>query len=244
MKMLKNIGGVTWAVWGIITFTVTLLIIVIPICITYSLKEPKGTEAFRLISKLWMKVWLTLIGSPVKVVGEKNFKKGENYVVVSNHNSLMDVPITTPFVPGANKTIGKKSFARVPVFGLVYTRGTVLVDRESEESRRKSYEEMKNTLALGLHMVIYAEGTRNRTASPLKSFHNGAFKLAVEAQKDIIPALIFNTKKVLPLNKSFYLWPHSLEIHFLPPVSAENILAKDLKEKVFKIMWDYYASNN
>lgn len=242
MKIFKNIAGAIWAVWGLITFSVTLLIVVIPVCITFLIKEPAGTEAFRQITKIWMTVWLTLIGSPLKVVGKKNFEKGKNYVIVSNHNSLMDVPITTPFIPGANKTIGKKSFAKTPLFGWVYIRGTVLVDRESEESRRKSFEDMKKTLSQGLHMVIYAEGTRNRTADPLKSFHNGAFKLAVEANKDIVPTLIFNTKVVLPVNKTFYLWPHHIEMHFLPPVSSENLTSKQLKEKVFKIMWDYYDS--
>ena len=240
MEILKNIFGAFWALWSLISFSATLIIIVIPVCITFLIKEPAGTEAFRQITKLWMNVWLTLIGSPLEVIGKENFEKGKNYVVVCNHNSLMDVPVTTPFVPGANKTIGKKSFEKTPLFGWVYRRGTVLVDRNSEESRRKSFEDMKKTLSQGLHMVIYAEGTRNRTSDPLKSFHNGAFKLAVETGKDIIPTLIFNTNQVLPLNKTFYLWPHSLEMHFLPSVSAQNITSKDLKEKVFKIMWDYY----
>jgi 1-acyl-sn-glycerol-3-phosphate acyltransferase len=220
-----------------------LLIIVIPICITFLIKEPLGTEIFRNISKAWMTVWLALIGSPLKVVGKEHFKKGKNYVVVSNHNSLMDVPVTTPYVPGANKTIGKKSFSKVPVFGWVYTRGTVLVDRNSDESRRKSFEDMKEVLQQGLHMVVYPEGTRNRTTDPLKSFHDGAFKLAVASQKEIIPTVIFNTRTVLPVDKSFYLWPHRLEMHFLPAVSAGNTTSKELKEKVFKLMWDYYLQH-
>ena len=186
MKILKNILGAVWAIWGIVTFVVTLLIIIIPVCLTFLIKEPAGTETFRRITKIWMNVFLSLIGSPLKVIGKENFEKGKNYVVVSNHNSLMDVPVTTPFVPGANKTIAKKSFAKMPVFGWVYTRGSVLVDRKSDESRRASFEEMKVTLGQGLHMVIYPEGTRNRTADPLKSFHDGAFKLAVSTKKQII----------------------------------------------------------
>lgn len=183
MKIVRNILGAVWALWGIITFTATLLIIIIPVCITFLIKEPAGTEAFRQISKLWMRVFLALIGSPLKIVGKENFEKGKTYVVVSNHNSLMDVPVSTPFVPGANKTIAKKSFAKVPIFGWVYIRGSVLVDRNSDESRRRSYDEMKKTLAQGLHMVIYPEGTRNKTNDPLKSFHDGAFKLAVDCKK-------------------------------------------------------------
>jgi 1-acyl-sn-glycerol-3-phosphate acyltransferase len=244
MKIIRNIVGALWAIWGIVTFSVTLLIIIIPVCITFLIKEPAGTEVYRHITKIWMNVWLALILSPLKVVGKENFKKGKNYVVVSNHNSLMDVPVTTPYVPGANKTIGKKSFTKAPIFGWVYIRGTVLVDRNSEASRRKSFEDMKKVLSQGLHMVIYPEGTRNRTPDPLKSFHDGAFRLAIASNKEIIPTLIFNTKKVLPPQKSFYMLPHRLEMHFLPAVSAENTTSKELREKVFKIMWDYYEKKS
>lgn len=244
MRIFKNILGALWALWGIVTFSVTLLIIIIPVCLTFLIKEPVGTEVYRQITKIWMNVWLALVGSPLKVIGKENFEKGKNYVVVSNHNSLMDVPVTTPYVPGANKTIGKKSFTKAPIFGWVYIRGTVLVDRKSEASRRRSFEDMKKVLAQGLHMVIYPEGTRNRTSDPLKSFHDGAFKLAIAAQKDIIPTVILYTRTVLPPEKAFYMRPHHLEMHFLPSVSSENITSKELREKVFKIMWDYFLEKN
>jgi 1-acyl-sn-glycerol-3-phosphate acyltransferase len=244
MKIAKNIFGAIWAVWGLISFTATLLIIIIPVLITFLIKEPKGTEVYRRVTKVWMNTWLFLIASPLKVVGKEHFKKGKNYIVCSNHNSLMDVPVTTPYVPGANKTIGKKSFTKAPIFGWVYIRGTVLVDRKSDESRRKSFEDMKKVLAQGLHMVIYPEGTRNRSNDPLKSFHDGAFKLAIATNKEIIPTLIFNTRKVLPINKTLYLWPHKLEMHFLPAVSPANTTSKELREKVFKMMWDYYLEHN
>ena len=243
MKIIRNILGAIWALWGLIAFTSTLLVIIIPIALTFLIKDPKGMVYFRLITKLWMQVFLTLIGCPLKVKGKEHFEKGKNYVVVCNHNSLMDIPVTTPFVPGANKTIGKKSFAKVPLFGIVYIKGSVLVDRNSNESRRRSYDDMKKTLAKGLHMVIYPEGTRNKTTDPLKSFYDGAFNLAVDTKKEVIPTLIFNTKKILPAGKPFYLSPHRIEMHFLPPVSVENISKKELKEKVFKLMWDYYKEN-
>lgn len=243
MKLLKNIFGRIWAFWGLIVFTITLLIIFIPILITFKIKEPLGTEIFRNLSKGWMTVFLTLIGCRLKIVGKENFKKGETYILVCNHNSFMDVPVTTPFVPGANKTIAKKSITKVPIFGWVYTRGSVLVDRDSDESRRQSFEMMKQTLANGLHMVIYPEGTRNRTREPLKQFYDGAFKLAAATGKNIIPTLLFNTNTVLPTHKVFFLWPKTLEMHFLPAVETRNVPVKEMKEKVFKIMWDYYKGH-
>jgi 1-acyl-sn-glycerol-3-phosphate acyltransferase len=241
--MIKNIIGAICAVWALIVFTITLFIIIIPICITFLIKEPVGNRIFTKITKIWMQMFLPLVGCPLKVVGKEHFIKGENYVVVCNHNSLMDVPLTTPFIPGANKTIAKKSMAKTPVFGIVYIKGAVLVDRNSDASRRKSFEDMKQVLKAGLHMVIYPEGTRNRTNDPLKPFFEGAFKLAVSSQKQIIPTLLFNTKKVLPPNKSFYFSPHKVQMHFLPPVATEGLQPKEVKEKVFNIMWNYYKEN-
>jgi len=93
-----------------------------------------------------------------------------------------------------------------------------------------------------MHMSIYPEGTRNRTNEPLKKFYDGAFKLAVETKVSVIPAVIFNTKKAMPIDKFFYLLPKKLEMHFLPPVAAKDITTEDLKQKVFEIMWNYYTS--
>jgi 1-acyl-sn-glycerol-3-phosphate acyltransferase len=99
-------------------------------------------------------------------------------------------------------------------------------------------------LARGMHMSIYPEGTRNRTSEPLKKFHDGAFKLAVDTGSSIIPAIMFNTKKVLPMGKPFYFWPHKLAIHFLPAVPVnKNESSSALKEKVFTVMKDHYLSN-
>ncbi|MFM2325836.1 MAG: hypothetical protein RIR31_38, partial [Bacteroidota bacterium] len=66
---------------------------------------------------------------------------------------------------------------------------------------------------------------------------------ATDSKKEIIPCLIMGTKQAMPVNKFFYLFPTALKMHFLPAVSAENITAKDLKEKVFNIMKEYYTAN-
>ncbi|MGB8191257.1 MAG: lysophospholipid acyltransferase family protein [Chitinophagaceae bacterium] len=243
MKLFKEIFGRIWAVWGIIVFVITLMIAAIPIWLTNYLKEPRGTEVFRRISNAWMRVFLTLIGCPLTVKGKSNFKKGQTYVVVCNHSSLMDVPLTTPFIPGPNKTIAKIEMAKIPVFGIIYRRGSVLVDRKSDESRRKSIDDMKQVLASGIHMCIYPEGTRNKTGQPLKSFYDGAFRLAIDTNTPIIPTIIRHTATVLPPGKKFFLWPHWLSMEFLEPVPVtKDNNATAIKEKVYNIMWEKIAS--
>ena len=79
--------------------------------LAHLMNETKGQKYFIAVSRIWMNVWLFLIGCPVKVSGKENFKPGIAYIVVFNHNALLDVPLSAPFVPGGNKTIAKASFA-------------------------------------------------------------------------------------------------------------------------------------
>jgi 1-acyl-sn-glycerol-3-phosphate acyltransferase len=244
MNIIKNIFGRIWALWGIVSFILTFIIIFIPSMITYLIPDPKGQDLFIKISRQWMTAWLALVGCPLKVKGKQFFAKKTAYIVTCNHNSMLDIPISCPYIPGANKTIAKNSFAKVPLFGWFYKKGAVLVDRKSETSRRQSFEEMKRVLAAGMHMSIYPEGTRNRTDEPMKKFYDGAFKLAVATNTAIIPAIIFNTKKALPVNKFFYFIPHKLEMHFLEPVPVNNQTSEELKDKVFELMKNYYIQHN
>jgi 1-acyl-sn-glycerol-3-phosphate acyltransferase len=244
MNIIKNILGRIFALWALLIFIPTMLIAFIPIWIAGLWKEPKRTILFQHISRVWMRVFFLLTGIRISIKGKNNFKKGENYIVVSNHNSMMDVPLTTPFIPGANKTIAKIEMAKIPVFGVIYKTGSVLVDRRNEESRKNSFVRMKEVLEMGLHMCIYPEGTRNKTAQPLQTFHNGAFRLAVDTGKAILPVVIFNTAKVLPADKKFFFWPVKVKMHFLGPVPVDNKTMEQLKEKVFTMMKDYYLEHN
>lgn len=189
-----------------------------------------------------MRTWLMLICCRLKVTGTENFKKGENYIVLFNHNAFLDVPLSAPFVPGGNKTIAKDSFAKFPIFGAFYKRGAVLVNRKDDKSRTKSFEKMMNVLKQGVHMCIYPEGTRNRTSAPLKPFYDGAFRLAKASHKQMIPCIIKGTKESMPIHKVFYLLPKKLSMEFLPPVNVDDLTVEQLKEKVYQQMLENYLS--
>lgn len=242
MNFIKNILGRIFAVWALFVFVVTLLLIIIPVWIISSRPEPGKTISLFKIFIVWMKLFFVLTGVRRIFKGKENFKKGENYIIICNHRSFMDVPLTSPGIPGPNKTIAKSSMARIPLFGLIYKSGSVLVDRQNEQSRKASYTKMKEVLQMGLHMCLYPEGTRNKTSEPLQRFHDGAFKLAVETNKQIIPAVIFYTSIVLPRHKTFYYWPHKVEMHFLPPINVSGRTVEAIKEEAFEKMKEYYLA--
>lgn len=235
--MIKKIFASLFAVWALIIFVITLLPVSLLMWVIGLIKEPRRTKIFRRISYIWMRFFFLLTGCGIKIKGIKNFEKGKNYIITCNHNSFMDVPVATPFIPGANKTIAKEEMAKIPLFGLIYKRGSVLVNRNDKNSRKDSFKKMKEVLALGMHMCIYPEGTRNKTNQPLKEFHDGAFKLAVDTQTEILPTILFGTREIMPPGKIFYFWPGKMEIHFLQPVSiTAGESFENLKDKVFNIM--------
>lgn len=236
-SILKNIFARFWALWGLATFVTTFLIIIIPaLCFHLFKNKIRGQKYFILISNIWMRIWLCLIGCRLTISGKNNFIENKNYIIVFNHNALLDIPLSAPFVPGAHKTIGKASFSKVPLFGLFYKIGAILIDRGNEKSRSKSYEAMKMVLNKGMHMCIYPEGTRNRSNQVLKPFFDGAFKLSVETKKEIIPCIITGTKIAMPIDKAFYLLPTKLSMTFLPPVSPEGFTAKTMNVHVHELM--------
>lgn len=196
--------------------------------------------------RIWMGVYLPLTFCPVKRKGKHHFAKGENYVVIINHNSLMDIPVSTPWIPGPNKTLAKVEMSRIPLFGIIYKAGSILVDRQKENSRRESIMHMQETLEMGIHLCLYPEGTRNKTSAPLQTFYDGAFITAVRAQKPIMPGIIFNTGKVLPHDSKGWAWPMPLHIHFLEPVSTKGLTLENvpqLKQELHKTMETYYLAN-
>lgn len=231
------------ALWALLSFVVSFLIVLIPSLLCGLLPNPKGQDWFIRIARGWMRIWLPLVGCSPRIYGKEKFIKGQSYIVICNHNSLMDPPITSPFIPGPNKTIAKASFAKVPLFGWYYKMGGLMVDRKSEISRRRSYDEMKAVLANGMHMCIYPEGTRNRTQEPLKSFYDGAFKLSVETGYPILPAVLLHTRNILSPTRSFYFQPHPIELHFLSPIDPTGETTQSLKEKSFRIMSEYYSAH-
>jgi 1-acyl-sn-glycerol-3-phosphate acyltransferase len=245
VQIVKNIFGRIWAAWGAIVFTTTMLIFLIPFFLfIYFQKEPRKTRRFISFSRVWMDVFLALVGCPLKIKGREYFKKDKTYIVVCNHNALIDVPVSSPGIPGGNKTIAKAEMARIPLFGLIYKTGSILVERKNEKSRRDSFTKMKEVLDMGLHMCIYPEGTRNMSSEPIKPFHDGAFRLAVTTRKPIIPMIIFNSRKANPPDKVFFLMPARLSMYFLPEVEVTACETVELlKARVFAQMKDFIIKN-
>lgn len=247
MGLLKNILGRIYVVYFLLLFIITMIPVYISVLFIQNFAEPKRSIALHRIFKIWMGVFMPSVFCPVRRKGEHYFEKGKTYVVVCNHNSYIDIPVSSPWIPGANKTLAKIEISKAPLFGTIYKMGSILVDRKNEQSRKESFAAMRQTLQMGLHLCLYPEGTRNKSDKALQEFQDGAFVVAIREQAPIMPALIFNTGKILPHYKTFWAMPYAIPFHFLAPISTEGLTLRDLpllKEKVWQVMNDYYQAHN
>ena len=142
MNIIKNIIARVLAIWALFVFASTMMLFLGFYLICFILPDPYKSRYHRRISQLWMGLFLFLSGCTFSIKGKEVFKGLENAIVVCNHNSLIDIPVSTPFLPRANKTIAKKSFVYVPLFGWIYQFATVIVDRKDHHSRKASFDKM------------------------------------------------------------------------------------------------------
>lgn len=247
MSILKKTAGTAYFLYAMLLFIATMLVIFPFVWCTTLFPEPRRAQLLHPIFRVWMGVYLPLIFCPVRRKGKEHFKKGQHYVVVINHNSLADIPVSSPWIPGPNKTLAKIEMARIPIFGVIYKAGSILVDRKKEASRRESFTAMQDMLEKGIHLCLYPEGTRNKSNQPLQSFYDGAFIAAIRAQVPIIPAVIFNTKKIYPPTGSpIQARPKTIHFHFLPPIDTKGLGMTDvatLKANVRQTMEQYLLTN-
>lgn len=81
-----------------------------------------------------------------------------------------------------------------------------------------------------MSVAIYPEGTIPDDAPKLLPFKNGAFKVAIEQQKPIVPVTWHSNYKVLldPAKFFQYSLPHKIKVTVHAPIATEGLTAADL----------------
>jgi 1-acyl-sn-glycerol-3-phosphate acyltransferase len=137
--------------------------------------------------------------------------------------------------------LGKEEIKKIPVFGFIYSRGAVMVDRGSTERRARSVRVLKSLLKHHISIGIFPEGTFNETGKPLKSFYDGAFRIAIETQTPVKPILFLDNYSLMDPKHLLSLKHGRSRAVFLEEIPPDGFSLKDIsryKQKVFDIMED------
>jgi len=134
------------------------------------------------------------------VHGDVPSKPPRSTVIVSNHLSLADSALIS-FIPGWEmKWMSKSILFFIPVVGwMMYLSGDIWLQRGHKESSKQALQQCKGWLAKGANVMIFPEGTRPKTGK-MGDFKDGAFRLAIETQSDLLPLAVAGTDKCIPVS--------------------------------------------
>lgn len=121
---------------------------------------------------------------------------------------------------------------------------TIIVDRSSAESR-KSIDKLKQALKEGINILLFAEGTQNRSREVLQPFHDGAFRIAIDTQQPIIPIVIIGAGELMPPG-TIHLKPGKIKIVVGKEIQTAGLTVSDsnaLKTQTFQIMKGLIIAN-
>ena len=224
--MIRKILQPFYTFYAVTTFMVGLLINLPAFVIISIGNNIAARRAIYTIISYWARTWLWVTGMPVKIIGPT--PPAKRYVIVANHISYLDTVVVFCGLPGYFRALGKKEFARIPVMGFLYRQIVIMVDRSSKHSRAKSMRLMWRVLKNEADILIFPEGTFNETGQPLKEFYDGAFRLAITTQTDILPVIFPDTVHRWHYSAWWKIWPGRNRVVYLPPVPVKGVAIEDL----------------
>jgi 1-acyl-sn-glycerol-3-phosphate acyltransferase len=141
LAMRQFIKPVWWlyCIYALLLF-ITGMFCVLPFVILFSLQDEKrGGDRIYKACRYWDSAWLTLVGIRHTNTFESTPDPGRQYVFVANHISYLDIPIILQAIRrNSFRILGKAEMTKFPIFGYIYSRAVVLVDRTTNISRSRS----------------------------------------------------------------------------------------------------------
>ncbi len=175
----------------------------------------------------WMLVYQGLLLSmiipiwKIYIEGREKAVKGTTYVIISNHQSILDILLIN-CLRYRFKWISKIENMKVPVLGWYLRMADyITVNRGNEESKAMMLDKSFQCLNNGTSIMIFPEGTRSLDKQ-IGFFKRGAFQLAIQTDKPILPVLIDGTGGILPKHGLIFRSGHKIRIKVLDPVSPDS----------------------
>lgn len=234
-------------IYAFICVTLVLLFF-IPFFFAWAFVAPfqKDNRVMSAMTTIYTKI--IIYSSPwwkLKVNGIENMKSDIAYVIMPNHQSMLDIPIICTL----NRNllwVSKKEILYVPIVNFVLMmRGDIIIKRGTVGDAKKMLKKCRATLKKGISVTICPEGTRSKDGK-IHSFKEGAFVAAKLGNSDILPIVLDGPYDITNNKGKFGLmFPATITINILEPISKESFKdeqVKDLKDRVHDIMLSYHKT--
>lgn len=232
MKLIR----ILHTTYGVIVFTL-LFLVFLPL-LFIPIVFPSQHQLVGSVNRWWARLMFWLIFIPVRITYKAKLNSNQRYVFCANHFSYLDIPTV-----GLNRHntifVGKSDIGWIPLFGFMYRKLHITVDRSSLKSRVNTIKRSLEAIDDGKSLVIFPEGGIMTDNEPVMGrFKDGAFRVAIEKQIPLVPVTIPYNWIILPPNEFLLRW-HRLQIVFHEPVPTTGLTLSDLdrlKHQVFGII--------
>ncbi len=221
--------------------SVTLLILIwLPLLAGIRLfdRDPVHYRTGRWFRRLGMMMTKVNPSWRLRISGDFPANPRNPYVVVSNHQSMADIPLLSN-LPWEMKWVGKVELFRIPYIGLMMKLSNdIPVDRKDPHSGGTMLLRASRTLEQRCSVMFFAEGTRTPDGR-VGRFNDGAFHLAIKSQVPILPLALEGSYNCLPKKSWRFGPPQTILLNILPPVPTAGLTVNDtvaLRDRVRAII--------
>jgi len=195
--------------------------------------------AHRLV-RLWSRLFFAFGLLRFEVISEQKLDPKQVYVFCANHFSYLDIPAFVKILPNYFSFVGKSSIKKVPLFGYLYARLNILVDRSDRQSRSATLAKSIRALQAKRSIIIFPEGGITSKNFPIMSapLKDGAFAMAIQQQVPILPVSFLNNHQLMD-DDHFVLKPGLIRVRIHAPVVTRGMTQDDLpilRERVYQII--------
>ena len=217
-----------YSLWCVV-LVVALFLLLFPFTYIFLQKESWKPYA-HWINRLWGKLFFPLVR--IKFDIEYRFKPEPRgtYVFCANHFSYLDIAVMGVILNNYYAFVGKHGVKKVPLFGYMFSKLHIQVNRESGNSRTYSLTKSIRTLANGRSVMIFPEGgiiSKNPPEMHLP-LHKGAFTMAIQQQVPLVPVVLRTNYLLLPDQEPLRLRPGVVRAVVHEPISTVGMTTADL----------------
>ena len=218
-----------YTLWATFWF-VFLFIILFPFFWFFLQKTEWKPIAHRL-NRFWGKLFFPIAGIPIKVQYDFEPDVNKTYVFCANHFSYLDIASMGMIIKNYFAFVGKASLKGVPLFGYMFAKLHIQVDRGDKNSRVTSMTRSIKALKSGRSVMIFPEGgiwskDLPKMSLPLK---DGGFAMAIQQQVPIVPISLLNNYKIMP-DGHFAVYPQTIRAIVHQPIETSGMTTEDIEE--------------
>ncbi|MFL2599209.1 MAG: lysophospholipid acyltransferase family protein [Flavobacteriaceae bacterium] len=199
---LRKIILIIWRCWFYFLAAIPIIIL-FPILSILALWNNGYPHIFWIARNIWAPFILFGTGFYVKAKFKNKLPIGKTFLLVANHSSYIDPFVMLRVSKNPFVFVGKKELVKIPIFGFIYKRAAIMVDRKSSKSRWGVYERSNKVIKKGLSICIFPEKDYLDNTKLLNEFKRGAFKLSIDHQIPIVPMAFLDCKRKFPWHTNY-----------------------------------------